>query len=82
MDIPVFHFGIGMDYYMISQAKNLILSNSSFAILPTWLNKNKPYVIAPRYWARHNVSTGYWANSDMWTFGWNYMDKDGELYGK
>jgi len=78
----VMHMSIGCDYYAINNAKNIILSNSSFSIFPTWLNENNPYVIAPRYWARHNISTGQWANTDMWTFGWNYLDKDGTLYGK
>jgi len=80
--IPVIHLSIGGDYYIINNAKNLILSNSSFAIFPAWLNNNNPYVIAPRYWARHNVSTGYWANSDIFTFGWNFLDKDGHLYNE
>lgn len=83
MNIPVYHFSIGMDYYVINNAKNLILSNSSFAIFPAWLNKNYPYTIAPRFWARHNVSTGYWASSDIWTFDWLFLDdKDGRLYDK
>lgn len=80
--VPVIHLSIGGDYYIINRAKNLILSNSSFAIFPTWLNENNPFVIAPRYWARYNISTGYWANSDIWTFGWNFLDRDGRLYQK
>ena len=80
--VPVVHLSIGGDYYIINKAKNLILSNSSFAIIPAWLNENNPFVIAPRYWARHNISTGYWASSDIWTFGWNFLDKNGELYKK
>lgn len=80
--IPVVHNSIGCDYYVISNAKNLIISNSSFAILPTWLNENNPFVIAPRYWARHNISTGYYASSDIWTFDWNFLDRDGNLYDK
>jgi hypothetical protein len=82
-DIQSFHFGIGCDYYALTQAKNLILSNSSFAILPVWLSNKNPYVIAPKYWARHNISDGYWASSDVCTFGvdsgWNFMDRDGNL---
>jgi len=74
--IPVTHLSIGGDYYIINKAKNLILSNSSFAIFPAWLNENNPFVIAPKYWARHNVSTGYWANSDMRTFPWNFLGRD------
>lgn len=83
-DIPAYHFSIGCDYYILTQAHNLILSNSSFAILPVWLSEKHPYVIAPRYWARHNISDGYWASSDIWTFGkdgnWQFLDRDGELY--
>lgn len=83
MKIPVFHTSIGGDYYVINNARNLILSNSSFAIFPTWLNEHNPYVIAPRYWARHNISTGYWANSDIWTFGWLFLDReDGKLHDR
>lgn len=77
--IPVVHISIGGDYYILNNAKNLIISNSSFAILPTWLNENDPFVIAPKYWARHNVSKGYWASSDIWTFGWNFLDREGRL---
>lgn len=82
-DIEVRHFSIGCDYYIINNAKELILSNSSFAIFPTWLNERKPFVIAPRYWARYNTSNGNWANSDIWTFGWNFLDReDGKLYAR
>ena len=77
--VPSTHLSIAGDYYVINKAKNLILSNSSFAIFPAWLNKNDPFIIAPKYWARHNVSTGYWANSDIWTFGWNFLDKEGRI---
>lgn len=79
--VPVVHISIGGDYYIINNAKNLILSNSSFAIFPTWLNENEPFVIAPRGWARHNVSDKHWVSSDIWTFGWNFLDKEGILDG-
>jgi len=78
----VAHFSIGCDYYIVNHTKNLILSNSGFAIMPTWLNREKPNVIAPKYWARHNINK--WANSNVWTFGkedkWNFLDRYGELY--
>jgi len=83
---PVAHFGIGMDYYIINHSKNLIISNSSFAILPTWLNYNDPFVIAPRWWARHNVAEKYWASSNIYSFNtegnWNFLDRDGKLYAR
>jgi hypothetical protein len=76
----VVHYGIGMDYYIINQAKNLLISNSSFAIFPTYLNPYNPFVIAPRFWAKHNVSNGYWASSNVYTFKWSFLDRDGGLY--
>lgn len=50
---------IGLNWRSIRYAKHLILSNSSFAILPALLNENVKEVIAPRYWARRNK--GVWA---------------------
>lgn len=51
---------MGLNWRSIRYAKYLILSNSSFAILPALLNENlKTKPIAPRYWARRN--TGVWA---------------------
>jgi hypothetical protein len=78
---PVYHFTILGDYYIVNHAKNLIISNSGFALFPVWLNENKPNVIAPKHWARHNI--GVWANSSVWTFGqddnWTWLDKDGNF---
>ena len=53
--------GIGFNWRSIRYAKNLILSNSSFAILPAHLNEDTD-VIAPKYWARYN--TKEWINPD------------------
>lgn len=78
--IPVVHLSIGGDYYVINNAHNLILSNSSFALLPTWLNENKPFVVAPFGWARHNVTTGYWANSEINLFPWNFLKRDNTIF--
>jgi len=50
---------ISLNWRSIRYAKYLILSNSSFAILPALLNTNVEKIIAPRYWARHNI--GVWA---------------------
>lgn len=65
---------IGKDWRSIRFAKYLILSNSSFAILPAWLNKGA-YIIAPWGWARHNK--GYWALSQNKMKGWQYQKLDG-----
>lgn len=50
---------IGEDWRSIRYAKYLILSNSSFAILPALLNERAEEIIAPKHWARRNK--GYWA---------------------
>jgi len=54
------------DWRMIRNADYLILSNSSFAILPAYLNENEPYIVAPKYWARYN--TREWLNTDNSTY--------------
>ena len=78
-DYEVLHFNIAKDYVIIKNAKYLILSNSSFAWFPAWLNENLKFCIAPKYWARHNISDGYWALGYNITTGWMYQDKNGNL---
>jgi hypothetical protein len=81
---PIFHHSILVDYYIINHAQNLVLSNSSFGLFSTWLNINVKNVVYPKWWARWNVSNGYWASSDTWTFAkddnWLAMDRDGKLF--
>lgn len=48
---------MGINWRSIRYAKHLILSNSSFAILPALLGEAKE-IIAPRFWAGYNV--GEW----------------------
>ena len=79
--LEIRHFGIGGDYAVIHAAHYLILSNSSFAWFPAWLSTNLRFCIAPKYWAHHNVSDGYWACGYNLTTGWNYLGRDGTLYG-
>jgi hypothetical protein len=81
-DFPVYHFNICCDYHIVNHAKNLIISNSGFGLFPTWLNEEANNIIAPKFWARHNI--GKWASSSIWEFGkdnnWNFLDKDGKLF--
>lgn len=76
-ELDVYHFDIGKDYAIIHRAKYLILSNSSFAWFPAWLSSDLKYCIAPKYWARHNISDGYWSCGYNMTKGWVYMDREG-----
>ena len=75
----VYHFSIGGDYFAINNASYLILSNSSFAWFPAWLNTKLKFCIAPKYWGRHNVSDGYWSLRSNLTTGWFYLDRSGKL---
>lgn len=56
---PAYHVvhNIGLNWRAVRYAKHLIIANSSFYILPALLNESVDKVIAPRYWARHNVGT-------------------------
>ncbi len=67
------------DYIKIQSAHYLILSNSSFAFFPAWLNEKVRLVIAPKYWARHNVSDGYWSCESNIVDGWMYQDRHGNI---
>jgi hypothetical protein len=75
----VYHFDVGRDYATIKNAKWLILSNSSFAYFPALTNEVANLIIAPKYWARHNVSDGYWATGCNLYRGFVYMDRVGNL---
>jgi hypothetical protein len=49
--IQAIHVDVGFDYYVVNQAKWLIISNSTFGFGAAWLNKNVNEIIAPKYWA-------------------------------
>ena len=70
--LDVHHYNTEVDWILIRNAKNIIMSNSSFAWLPTWINDEIGNVIAPKYWGKHNVSDGFWAQGDSLTKGWEY----------
>ena len=38
------------------------------------------YIIAPKYWARHNVSNGYWCTGQNIYTDWHYQDRSGKLF--
>lgn len=79
MHIDAMHVNVGFDYYVVNQAKWVILSNSTFGWWAAWLNPNAKLILAPKYWARHNVSDGYWSVGDSYTRGFTYIDRDGKL---
>ena len=78
--IEAHHFDIGKDYVTLKNAHYLLLSNSSFACLPAHTSETLKYAIAPKYWARHNVSDGYWASEQNIYSLFHYMDRKGRLF--
>ncbi len=79
-DLEIHHFNIGKDYSIIKNAHYLIMSNSSFSWFPAWTSETLKYCIAPKYWARHNVSDGYWSTGYSITSDWFYQDRNGILH--
>lgn len=79
-EIPALHEEIGFDFYVINKAKYVILSNSSFGLWAAWLNKEVKLILAPKYWAKHNTSDGYWGVGDQYYRCFTYMDREGKLY--
>lgn len=76
----VLDLNIEQCYSILANAKYLGLSNSSFAFFPVWLSDNAMQVIAPKYWARHNVSDGVWCRLDNMYEKWSYMDTSGVVF--
>ena len=78
--IEAHHFDIGKDYVTLKNAYYLLLSNSSFACLPAHTSETLQFAIAPKYWARHNVSDGYWASEQNIYSLFHYMDRKGRMF--
>lgn len=75
-DFPIIA-DIGLNWRSIRYARYLILSNSSFAILPAYLNDEVQRVIAPWGFGRHN--TGKWLLKQNYTKGWDWLKNDGTI---
>ena len=78
--IPAYNFDLAKDYSVLKNAKYLLLANSSFAYFPAFTSDTVEYILAPKYWARHNVSDGYWASEQNIYEGWHYMDRKGRVF--
>lgn len=68
---------IGLNWRSVRFAHYLVLSNSSFAILPAFLNENVKRVIAP--WGFGRFNEGYWLLDQNYVEGWDYLDREGNL---
>lgn len=70
----IFIADMEMNWRAVRYAHHLILSNSSFPILPAWLNENVKEIIAPLFWARRNQ--GFWSmkqNKYKGRGNWKYI---------
>jgi hypothetical protein len=79
-ELDAVHFSIGSDFSIIKNAHYLVISNSSFAFFPAWISDTVKFVIAPKYWARHNVSNGFWACEFNIYSNWHWQDRSGILF--
>lgn len=78
--IPAYNFDLAKDYAILKNARHLLLANSSFAYFPVFTSETVQTVIAPKYWARHNVSDGYWVSEQNIYTGFMYQDRKGRLF--
>lgn len=78
--IPIFHVEIGFDFYVVNQSKWLIVSNSTFGWWAAWLNSKANKILAPKYFATHNFSNGFWGVGESYTKKFSYLDREGKIF--
>ena len=71
---------IGIDYSILHNAKNVIMSSSTFSFWPVWTSPFDNNVIAPKYWFDYKTSDGWWRGVDSIVNGWKYIDRSGKLF--
>ena len=81
-ELKSYHFDVGKDYAIIKNAHYLILSNSSFGFFPSFTSDTLKVAISPKYWARHNVSDGYWSTEQNLYSDYLWQDRKGNLFTK
>ena len=74
-DFEIIH-DIGYNWRAIRFAKYLIVGNSSFSILPSWLGKAH-LIFAPKYHGRHN--TRVWSTAQNFYKKYTYIDPNDYL---
>jgi len=76
-DFQIAEFPMEEDYRCIAHARVLILSNSSFAWFPAWLNESVELCVAPMYWWGFN--SGFWSTPGVIVPNWHFLSKEGEI---
>ena len=57
----------------LTKFKKIIIPNSSFSWWGAWLNKNNPYIIAPKYWFNYNDNNGIYNPPNIKTNKFIYL---------
>ena len=70
---------IGIDYSILNNAKNVIMSASTFSFWPVWTSPFDNNVIAPKYWFDYKTSDGWWRGVDSIVDEWLYIDTNGVI---
>ena len=70
---------VSIDYSILNTAKNVIISSSTFAFWPVWLNTEIKNVIAPMYWFDWQRSNGWWRPDDSIVEEWMWLDRFGNF---
>ena len=71
---------VAEDFFILNKAKYIILSSSTFSFWAVYLNTNKPYVVAPKYWFAFSKSNGWWSTPNCIVQSWMYLDKYGKIF--
>ena len=79
-NFDIYHFDIAGDYVAIKNSKFAIVSNSSFSYFPLMTSDVNRMIVAPKYWARYNVSDGYWASEQNIYDKFLYIDRNGDVF--
>lgn len=65
------------DFLILNGARYVILSASTFSFWAAYLNPNKPFVMAPKYWFSFSKSDGWWSTPGCIVPDWVYLDRSG-----
>jgi hypothetical protein len=77
-DLPLVSGNVAACFMTILNARQVILSNSSFGYFPAKLGQQKT-VIAPLHWARPDNSIDRWASPANLYAGWLWQSGDGTI---
>ena len=69
---------VKVDFSFLQNAKFLITANSSFSWWGAWTNRVAEVIVAPKYWARHNLNGPVWSTGGILTRDWTYIDTKGK----